>query len=236
MKALVLAGLVLLPSAGLMARTAQERLNDATAVFNEIMATPDRGIPQDLLAKASCVVIVPGEKKAAFVVGGEYGHGFAVCRRDNGRGWGPPGAVRLEGASVGFQIGASSTDVVLLVMNRDGMRKLMTDKFKLGADASVAAGPVGRTASAQTDAMMHAEMLAWSRARGIFAGVSLAGSTLRNDIDENEHIYGRRIPNSDILLSDMTIPPAAMELDRALDRYSEFKEGSTADRSVRDHK
>jgi lipid-binding SYLF domain-containing protein len=209
----------------------QERLNDATAVFNEIMATPDKGIPQDLLAKAQCVVIVPGEKKAAFVVGGEYGRGFAICRKESGHGWGDPGAVRLEGASVGFQIGASSTDVVMLVMNRDGMQKLVRDKFTLGADASVAAGPVGRTAAAETDAMMHAEILAWSRARGAFAGVSLAGSTMRNDLDENEHLYGRKLSNREVLMSDLPRPPQAEELIHALDRYSAYKEG-TADRSV----
>jgi SH3 domain-containing YSC84-like protein 1 len=230
MKALLLAASMLLPVSGVMARTVQERLNDATAVFNEIMAAPDRGIPQDLLAKAECIVIVPGEKKAAFVVGGEYGRGFAVCRRADGRGWGAPGAVRLEGASVGFQIGASSTDIVLLVMNKDGMEKLLRDKFTLGADASVAGGPVGRTATAETDAMMHAEILAWSRSRGLFGGVSVAGSTLRNDLDENEHLYGRKLTNREVVMSAIATPPAAVELDHALDRYSEFK--GTADRSM----
>jgi len=232
MKVLVLAASILLPASGLMARTVQERLNDATEVFNDIMATPDKGIPQDLLAKAQCVVIVPGEKKAAFVVGGEYGRGFAVCRRPNGSGWGAPGAVRMEGASVGFQIGGSSTDVVLLVMNKDGMQKLLRDKFTLGADASVAAGPVGRTASAETDAMLHAEILSWSRSKGLFGGVSVAGSTLRNDLDENEHLYGRKLTNRDVLMSAMAVPPAAMGLDHTLDRYSEWK--GSADRS--DHR
>jgi lipid-binding SYLF domain-containing protein len=227
MKLFILAASALLPVTGLMARSVQERLNDATAVFNEIMATPDKGIPQDLLAKAQCVVIVPGEKKAAFVVGGEYGRGFAVCRRESGMGWGAPGSVRLEGASVGFQIGASSTDVVMLVMNRDGMEKLTRDKFTLGADASVAAGPVGRTASAETDAMLHAEMLAWSRSKGLFGGVSLAGSTMRNDMDENEHLYGRRVTNRDVLMTAMHTPPAAEELIHTLDRYS-----TSADRSA----
>jgi len=223
MKALVIAASMLLPASGLMARSVQERLNDATAVFNEIMATPDRGIPQDLLAKAQCVVIVPGEKKAAFVVGGEYGRGFAVCRKPDGMGWGAPGAVRMEGGSVGFQIGGSSTDIVLLVMNKDGMEKLLRDKFTLGADASVAAGPVGRTAAAETDAMLHAEMLAWSRSRGAFAGVSLAGSTLRNDLDENQKLYGQRLTNRDVVMTAVAVPPEARELDHALDRYSTFK-------------
>ena len=177
MKGIVLAVSLLLPATGLMARTVQERLNDATDVLNEIMATPDRGIPQDLLAKAQCVVIVPGVKKAAFVVGGEYGRGFAVCRHDSDRGWGAPAAVRMEGGSVGFQIGGSSTDLVMLVRNKRGMEQLLRDKFTLGEDASVAAGPVGRTVNANTDATMTAEILAWSRAKGIFAGVSVAGST-----------------------------------------------------------
>lgn len=231
MKAFVLAASLLLPATGMMARTAQERLRDATDTFNEIMATPDKGIPQDLLAKAQCVVIIPGAKKAAFLVGGEYGRGFAVCRRQSGTGWGAPGAVRMEGASVGFQIGGSSTDLVLLVMNKDGMEKLLRDKFKLGADASVAAGPVGRTASAETDAMMHAEILAWSRSRGLFGGVSVAGSTLRNDLDENEALYGRKLDNREVVMTGIARPPAAEELIHALDRYSEFKEGSSADRA-----
>ncbi len=232
MKAIMLAATMLLPATGLMARTVQERLNDATAVFNEIMATPDRGIPQDLLAKARCVVIIPGEKKAAFVVGGEYGRGFAVCRKESGTGWGAPAAVRMEGASVGFQIGGSSTDLVLLVTNQDGMNKLLRDKFTLGADASVAAGPVGRTATSETDAMLHAEILAWSRSRGLFGGVSVAGSTLRPDLDENEHLYGRKLGNREILMGSIARPPAAEGLDHALDRYSMFKGESSADRSV----
>jgi SH3 domain-containing YSC84-like protein 1 len=230
MKCLLLAASMLLPVSGLMARSVQERINDATAVFNEIMATPDKAIPQDLLAHAQCIVIVPGEKKAAFVVGGEYGRGFAVCRKPDGVGWGAPGAVRMEGASVGFQIGGSSTDIVLVVKNKDGMEKLLRDKFTLGADASVAAGPVGRTTTAETDAELHAEILSWSRSRGVFAGVSVAGSTLRNDLDENEHLYGRRLTNRDVVMTGVPVPPAARELVHAIDRYSSFKGESSADR------
>ena len=159
------------------AETAQERLASSAEVFQDIMATPDKGIPQDLLAKAQCVIIVPGLKKGAFVVGGEFGRGFAECRKSEGFGWGAPAAVRVEGGSVGFQIGGSSTDVVMLVMNKHGMQKLLGDKFTLGADASVAAGPVGRQADAKTDARMNAEILAWSRSRGVFAGISLSGAT-----------------------------------------------------------
>jgi lipid-binding SYLF domain-containing protein len=232
MKYFILAASALLPITGLTAATVQERLNDATAVFNEIMATPDKGIPQDLLAKAQCVVIVPGEKKAAFIVGASYGRGFAVCRRESEKGWGAPGAVRLEGGSIGLQIGGSSTDVVMLVMNRDGMEKLVRDKFTLGGDASVAAGPVGRTAAAETDVMLHAEMLAWSRSKGLFGGVSLAGSTMRNDLDENEHLYGRKLSNREVINTGIARPPAADELIHTLDRYSEFHGSASADRVV----
>src|SRR5437588_523566 len=168
-----------------LAETTQERLNDAATLFSEIMATPDRSIPQDLLQKASCIVLVPGVKKAAFVIGGKYGRGFVLCRKESGTGWGAPGAVRMEGGSFGFQIGVSSTDVVLLVMNPRGMKKLLSSKFTLGPDATVAAGPVGRATSAQTDAFMTAEILSWSRSKGLFAGISLEGATLRNDLDEN---------------------------------------------------
>lgn len=231
MKGLLLAAVLLVPSL-MMARTVQERLNDATDVFNEIMATPDRSIPQNLLDKSYCVVIIPGFKKAAFVVGGEYGSGFAVCRREGGTGWSAPAAVKMGGGSVGFQIGASSTDVVLLVMSRHGMNQLLRDKFTLGADASAAAGPVGRTANADTDVRMSAEILAWSRAKGLFAGVSVAGSSLRPDEAENEHLYGRRLNNKEILMAGIGTPPAAERLVHTLDKYSMRQENSTADRSV----
>ena len=202
------------------AETATERLTASADVFQEIMGTPDKGIPQDLLAKAQCVIIVPGLKKGAFVVGGQYGRGFAECRHADGYGWGPPGAVRVEGGSFGFQIGGSSTDVVMLVMNKRGMQKLLGDKFTLGADASVAAGPVGRTADADTDARMNAEILAWSRAKGLFAGISLSGATLRNDADVNAELYGRKIDNKDVLGGAVAPPPAAQALRAALDKYS----------------
>src|SRR5215212_9776737 len=156
------------------ADTAAERLSDATKTFNEIMGTPDKGIPQDLLEKANCVVIVPGMKQAGFIVGGKYGKGFAACRKSGG-GWGAPEAIRVEGGSFGFQIGASNTDVVMLVMNEKGMRRLTEDKFTLGAEATVAAGPVGRQSTAQTDAQLSAEILSWSRSKGLFAGIALTG-------------------------------------------------------------
>lgn len=229
MKVFAIAASVVLATSAFGAGKAQERLEDSARVFSEIMTTPDKGIPQDLLAKAQCVVIIPGLKKAAFVVGAEYGRGFAECRKIDGRGWGAPAAIRMEGGSLGFQLGGSDTDMVLLMMNRHGMTKLTEDKFTLGADASVAAGPVGRTANASTDAEMTAEILAWSRARGLFAGISVKGATLRPSQDWNEELYGRRIPNREILLtSAVAIPDAARPLIRELDRASNV---SSADRA-----
>ncbi|MBZ5622377.1 MAG: lipid-binding SYLF domain-containing protein [Acidobacteriia bacterium] len=230
MKGLVLAASLVLSSTALLAAdSAQGILGEATSVFSEIMATPDKGIPQDLLEKAQCVMIVPGLKKAAFVVGGEYGRGFVTCRNHSGRGWGPPAAVRMEGGSLGFQIGGSSTDLVMLVMDQRGMNKLLDDKFTLGADATVAAGPVGRTANANTDVTMSAEILAWSRAKGLFAGIAIKGGTVRNDLDLNADLYGHKMTNKEIIMGDMTPPASAQALLSALDRSSMRKEGE-ADR------
>ena len=202
------------------AESAPDRLADAAAVFSEIMATPDKGIPQEFLEKAQCVIIVPGMKKAAFVVGGEFGKGFVECRNSSGTGWGAPAAVRVEGGSVGFQIGGSSTDVVMLVMNKRGMDKLASSKFTLGADASVAAGPVGRTADAKTDAYMTAEILAWSRSKGLFAGISLNGATLRADEDSNKELYSSRLTTKEILAGNQTTPASADKLITELNRFS----------------
>jgi lipid-binding SYLF domain-containing protein len=220
MRPLALTLSLLLTSAAVASEATNERLNEAADLFAEVMGTPDRSIPQDLLQKAHCVVLVPSLKKAAFVFGGKYGRGFAACRKPTGPGWGAPAALRVEGGSFGFQIGASSTDVVLLVMNERGMKRLMSSKFTLGADASVAGGPVGRSASAQTDAMMAAEILSWSRSRGAFAGVSLEGATLRNDVDENREMYGRKLRSQDILLQNVTPPAAASKLLSVLNKYS----------------
>jgi lipid-binding SYLF domain-containing protein len=203
-----------------MAEGPNERLAASAAVFQEVMNTPDKGIPQDLLAKAQCVIVIPSMKKGAFVVGGEYGRGFAECRHADGTGWGAPGAIRVEGGSFGFQIGGSATDVVMLVMNQRGMDRLLGDKFTLGADASIAAGPVGRTANADTDARMTAEILAWSRAKGLFAGISLSGATLRPDTEVNAELYGHKIDNRAVLGGDVQPPAAAQELRTELDRYS----------------
>jgi lipid-binding SYLF domain-containing protein len=197
-----------------------ERLDDAAAMFSEIMSTPDKSIPQDLLNKSHCIILVPGLKKGGFVVAAKYGRGFAVCRGAGRTGWGAPGAVRIEGGSIGLQIGISSTDLVLLVMNERGMKRLLTTKFTLGADATVAGGPVGRDATAQTDALMTAEILSWSRSHGVFAGVSLDGSTLRNDIDVNAELYGQRWENKQILNSGLKPPAAAVKLIAVLNKYS----------------
>src|SRR5580700_4245374 len=185
-------------SIGLFAQKADERLQDAARVLHEIMGTPDKGIPQDLLNKAYCVAVVPGVKKAAFIVGASYGKGFVVCRRHHA-GWGAPAAIRMEGGSFGFQIGGSDTDVVMLIMNEHGMKELDKSKFTLGGDASVAAGPVGRTAAADTDASLHAEILSYSRAHGVFAGISLDGTVVSKDGSEDRKLYGSEMSNRAIL-------------------------------------
>ena len=206
--------------ATLMAETVTERLQESATVLKEILSAPDQGIPQDLLDDAHCAVVVPGMKRAAFLVGAKYGRGFIICRQDNGSGWGAPAAIRIEGGSFGFQIGASETDVVMLVMNHRGMDKLLQSKFTLGGVAEVAAGPVGRSITAQTDARMTAKILSWSRSRGVFGGVSLQGATLRQDLDENQELYGRQITNRQIVMQKMRAPVAASELLAVLGKYS----------------
>lgn len=203
-----------------------KRLNEAAAVFSEIMATPDKGIPQDMLANAHCVVIVPNLKTAAFVIGGKYGKGFLSCRNKLGTGWSAPGTVRIEGGSVGFQIGGSETDLIMLVMNQRGVDKLLSSKFTLGAEGSVAAGPVGRTATAQTDAQMHAEILSWSRSQGLFAGLALEGATLRQDLDDNRTLYGKKLENRQIVTTRVRTPAAAAKLVALLNKYSARERGT----------
>ena len=195
------------------------RLRDAATVFSEIMNTPDKGIPGDLIEKANCIVIVPDLKSAAFVLGGKYGKGYLSCRQGGG-GWSAPGTVRIEGGTVGFQIGGSSTDLVMLVMNERGVDKLLSSKFTLGGEASVAAGPVGRTATAQTDAQLRADILSWSRARGLFAGVALQGATLRESLDDNESLYGMRLENKAIVRGSTRAPREADALMTLLNQYS----------------
>ena len=197
-----------------------KRLNEATAVLTEVMSAPDKGIPEDLLSRAHCIVIVPELKTAAFIVGGKYGKGYLSCRNKNHVGWSAPGTVRIEGGSVGFQIGGSETDLVMLVMNTRGVDKLLSSKFTLGGEGSVAAGPVGRTATAQTDAQMHAEILSWSRTQGLFAGLALEGATLRQDLSDNAEIYGKRLENRQIVTGSTSVPSAAAGLIKLLNKYS----------------
>ncbi len=189
-----------------------KRLEESATVFSEIMATPDKGIPQDLLAKAHCIVIVPGLKKGAFIVGGKYGKGYLSCRKKSGVGWSAPGTVRIEGGSVGFQIGGSETDVILLVMNERGADRLLSSKFTLGGEGEVAAGPVGRSATAQTDAYMRAEILSWSRSRGVFAGIS--------HLDDNAVLYGKKLENREVVTQRIKPPRSALKLLSLLNKYS----------------
>jgi lipid-binding SYLF domain-containing protein len=188
-------------------------------VLSEIMAAPDKSIPRDLLQKAQCTVIVPDLKKGAFIVGAKYGKGVLSCRTASGR-WSAPGTVRVEGGSVGFQIGGEVTDVVLLVMNPRGADKLLGDQFTLGGGGEVAAGPIGRAASADTDAKMSAEILSWSRNHGVFAGVSLQGATLRQDLKDNEELYGKPLTNREIVSGNVKPPAAAEKLLSQLNQYS----------------
>jgi lipid-binding SYLF domain-containing protein len=197
-----------------------DRLDASADTLTEMMRASDHGIPQDLLDRAKCVVVVPGMKKAGFIFGAKYGRGFATCRRAGGSGWSAPAAMQVEGGSFGFQIGASETDVALLVMNDGGMKHLLSNKFTLGAEATVAAGPLGRDAAAQTDAEMHAEMLSYSRARGLFAGISLEGATLAPDADTNRELYGHEVTNREILNGDFRTPAVARKFERALNRDS----------------
>ncbi len=196
-----------------------DRLRNCGMVLKEILDVPDN-IPQNLLDKADCVVVFPSVLKAAFIVGGSYGRGAMSCRQgDDFKGpWGAPTMMALEGGSFGFQIGGQATDFVLLVMNERGARGILASKVKLGGDASMAAGPVGRDASADTDATLRSEILSYSRARGLFAGVSLEGSTIRPDNGDNRRVYGRKIPAKEIVLSGtVTVPPAAEQMTSTLD-------------------
>ena len=198
----------------------QERLENAGVVLEEILNVPDN-IPQELMEKAECVLVFPSVKKAAFIVGGSYGRGAMVCRSGatlSGP-WGAPAMYALEGGSVGLQIGGQATDLVLLVMNKRGADSILRSKVKLGAGASVAAGPKGRDAQASTDVYMKAEILSYSRAQGLFAGISLQGSTIRPDDDASAKIYGRRIKARDIVLGKaIAVPAAGQHLIRALQK------------------
>jgi SH3 domain-containing YSC84-like protein 1 len=194
-----------------------ERIAAAAETMNSLSAAPDKGIPADLLKKAECIVVVPSLKSGAFVVGADYGRGFASCR--TGKGWSAPAGVKVEGGSFGFQIGGSETEVVMLVMNKKGMDRLLSTKFTLGGEAKVAAGPVGRAGEAKTDAAMTAEILSYSRARGVFAGVALNGATLREDESANKDLYGKEIPNRTILTGTVEPPPSAQAFLSAIRQF-----------------
>ena len=200
------------------AESYEQRLADSTTVLREMSHASDKGIPQDLLQKARCVVVVPGLMKVAFIGGGKYGRGYASCMTR--KGWSPPAAVRIEGGSFGLQLGGSSTDVIMLVLNEGGMKKLLSDKFTLGGEAAAAAGPVGRNTSANTDVLMKAEILSWSRSRGVFAGLSLEGATLRQDQDENAKLYGKPLTNEEILTGTVKRPATAATFLAQLQRFS----------------
>jgi lipid-binding SYLF domain-containing protein len=220
MKLAIAAGLALTTSLMALDKEPAKRLGEAATVFSEVMATPDKGIPQDLLDKAHCIVIVPSLKTAAFFFGAKFGKGYMSCRNSGGEGWSAPATVRIEGGSVGFQIGGSTTDLIMLVMSERGADKLLSSKFTLGAEGSVAAGPVGRTATAQTDAQMHAEILSWSRSQGLFAGLALEGATLREDLDDNATLYGKRLENRDIVSNGRAAPKSGVTLIGLLNKQS----------------
>jgi lipid-binding SYLF domain-containing protein len=218
---LVFSTLVLIGSQAALASDREDdvaRTHKSAQVFKEIMDTPDKGIPHDLLGKAKCIAIIPGDKKFAFIFGGSYGRGVATCRTAHG--WSAPMFVAIDGGSVGYQIGGSSTDIVMLFMNDHALHSLLSDKFKLGADASVAAGPVGRNASAGTDIKLDAEILSYSRAKGIFAGVSLSGAVVQADKSGDQALYGASIDRHEILGGTTPVPAFAKGLTRELDSYA----------------
>ncbi|MGB6482839.1 MAG: lipid-binding SYLF domain-containing protein [Candidatus Acidiferrales bacterium] len=195
------------------------RVHKAAQVFQEIMNAPDQGIPNDLLNSARCIAIIPGDVKFAFIFGGNYGRGVATCR--NGHGWSAPMFVAIDGGSVGYQIGGSSTDIVMLFMNDHALHSLLSDKFKLGADASVAAGPVGRNAAAGTDLKLNAEILSYSRAKGIFAGVSLDGAVVQADKSGDRAMYGDDVDRHNILDGKVAVPTSARRLLHEIGGYTQ---------------
>ncbi len=195
-----------------------DRIRNSRFAFEDIMNAPDKGIPQDLLGSAQCIAIIPGEKRAAFVFGGSYGRGLATCRTASG--WSAPAFLMLSGGSFGFQIGGSSTDIIMVFRNRSGMNHLLSDKFKVGADATAAAGPVGRSAAAATDAEMHAEILTYSRSRGVFAGVSLNGAVVKPDRSANRAMYGADIEPVSILDGHVGVPAEARGMLDVIGRYA----------------
>ncbi len=193
------------------------RIDKATQVFKDIMSTPDKGIPNELLESAKCIAIIPGDTKFAFVFGGSYGRGLVTCRTEHG--WSAPMFLAVDGGSVGYQIGGSSTDLVMLFMNDHALKSLLSDKFKLGADASVAAGPVGRNAAAATDLKMNAEILSYSRSKGVFIGVSLGGAVVQADKSGDQAMYGADVDRHEILSGKVSVPPSAERLLHEVGAY-----------------
>jgi lipid-binding SYLF domain-containing protein len=218
---LLLAALVCVPA--FAQKTTEARLTAATEDLKEMMNASDKGIPQDLLNKASCLVIVPNLKSGGFIGGAQYGRGFFTCRKTSGVGWSAPGSIKLEGGKFGLLIGVKETDVIMLVMNRAGMDHLLSDKFQIGGEASGAAGPVGRDSSAMTDAEMHAEILSYSRSRGVFGGLDIGGSAVSTDSESNEELYGKKLSNREIIDSHLPVPAAAHPLIHELNTLSSRK-------------
>lgn len=198
---------------------AVERVQSAGTVLNEIENAPDKGIPEEVLGSADCVAVVPSLLKGGFIVGARYGRGVASCR--NAKGWSAPAFFSVEGGSFGFQIGGQAVDLVMLIMNKQGMDNLLSSKFQLGADASVAAGPVGRHAAADTDWKMRAQVLTYSRARGVFAGISLAGARIRQDKDSTREFYGRMVPFKTSLLGEIDAPSTAYPFVNSLAKWAQ---------------
>src|SRR5271170_1426094 len=230
MKKLLLSVLLVAPGFATMGYAADDgppevikRIHESGVVLNEIMGAGDRAIPEDLLDRAQCVGIVPNLKRAGFIFGAKYGKGVVTCRTNNGAGWSGPSTVIIEGGSIGFQIGLGETDLIFIVNSRSGMANLEKDKFTVGGDASAMAGPVGRSSTAETDAMMHAEILSWSRSRGVFAGISLEGATLRPDNDDNAKIYNQPgVTQRQILRGEVKTPHSAMSLYDELNRWAPY--------------
>ncbi|MFZ0516425.1 MAG: lipid-binding SYLF domain-containing protein [Acidobacteriaceae bacterium] len=195
-----------------------DRLNNATHVLNEIMATPDKSIPTSILSNATCVAVVPSYKKAAFVIGGDYGQGVVTCKTANGK-WSAPAFIQMAGGSFGFQIGGQATDLVLIAVNQRGFQDLLKSKFKIGGDAAASAGPVGRNAAAATNITLKAELLTYSRSQGLFAGIDLNGTVVNQNTEDTRTFYGHDVPFATILKGDVATPPAARPFVRTVARY-----------------
>jgi SH3 domain-containing YSC84-like protein 1 len=218
---LLLASLIGIPA--FAQKTADARITAATEDLKEMMNASDKGVPQDLLNRATCLVIIPNLKAGGFIVGAQYGKGFFTCRKTSGVGWHAPGSIKLTGGKFGFLVGGKETDVIMLVMNKQGMDHMLSDKFQIGGEASAAAGPVGRDSSAMTDAEMKAEILSYSRSRGVFGGIDIGGSAVTSDEEANEELYGKKLTNREIFDDSIHTPEAARPLIHELDLLSSRK-------------